>query len=1125
MTRRLTPDQARAVESVLGDFVISAGAGSGKTTVLASRFARALLGDEGVGACEADIERILTITFTSKAAAEVAERVRREVIEKVSPRLGRRIEDAWISTIHTLCGRLVRRHALEAGVEPGFSQADDVEARLLQAEAFESAAKALYLRDADATALLDAYPYDTIMSAALRIHDQVRAMGLDPRDLMVPTGIDQVESAVGVALECTAGVVDALAACNQTPAVAKARDAIARYRDAALVCELGESPECDKLLSVADGLGLDMRGISDQSAKAAIVDLRAANDEVRRAVLGVLAASLLHGLEKLVGSFADEYRALKAERGVMDFDDLQEKAADLLAGHPMIARRYREHFKMIMIDEFQDTNELQMRVLGPLRNDDFCVVGDERQSIYGFRYADTDIFRRVRNDIGAVVELKDNFRSHAQILDFLNAAFSRSELFGGGFMRLVPRRTEGWVVPMTDDEPRVRVALVDTRDASAEAGRLTEAALIAEQAALLRDRGVRPADMALLLRSASNVAKYVSALEAEGFAVEVSAGQQFFDAPEVDEVVSLLRTVALPTDDEALIALLASRFVRLSDDGLLALRTFVGRTGVLYDALRAAGMGSEPGPLLDTPDAGAAAHAYRSIEWLREVQGEIGLGELIRRGAEAFDYDLTLYAGGDDGVRAWANVLKIARFGEAFEMAESSDPGAFVEHLRVKARETKSEPTAPARSGAHAVQVMTIHGSKGLEFPVVFVGDLGVEITRAAPSVLVGRHETKTGTVPVAGVQLPGAEPYCGLGTCEHQRLKLERASAEAEEEKRCLYVACTRAKELLVVSGACDIGKAPKPRFIIDWVRGVLGNPQVSRSIEVGGSRVEVTVAPAATPDTCAEAEAAQGGGATFVPIDLPDPRLSEGTPPCPRSVSYSQVHLHEQCPFAYYVRYILGMRSVGGAGQESVAFGSAVHAALQQAGARGVNDDLVGALARRYSLGGDAVARLRTAVDAFVASPTAARAFRAERSDREAPLRVGLGETALVGNIDLIAWEGDRALIVDYKTGKAPDAHSTRMPAYELQAQCYALSALKAGASRVEVRFCFIEHDSSTIGFDFVPRDAETIEATLRSRAEAMAAGPYPHLERFDVECCGECPALGGICPIDDVRPKVGR
>jgi ATP-dependent helicase/nuclease subunit A len=153
MRRRLTPDQTSAVEAVEGDLAISAGAGSGKTTVLSRRFSAGMLARPDGTWEPADIDQILTITFTKKAAGEIAERVRRELSEDLSPAAARRIDEAWISTIHRLCGRLVRRHVLESGVEPGFGQADQVESALLMGEAFDNAASELYESDGDVSEL------------------------------------------------------------------------------------------------------------------------------------------------------------------------------------------------------------------------------------------------------------------------------------------------------------------------------------------------------------------------------------------------------------------------------------------------------------------------------------------------------------------------------------------------------------------------------------------------------------------------------------------------------------------------------------------------------------------------------------------------------------------------------------------------------------------------------------------------------------------------------------------------------------------------------------------------------------------------------------------------------------
>ena len=1126
MSVEYTAAQQLAMSSVSGDLAISAGAGSGKTTVLAHRFANGLTDIREIGWNSADVDQILTITFTSKAASEIAERVRRVVAGGATPSLSRRIDEAWISTIHTLCGRLIRRHALEAGVEPGFTQADDVQARLLQAQAFESSVAALYGSDEGVTRALDEFSYPVLRGGVVRLHEQIRSMGLDPATVTFPATVECAIEAARHSARRAVEAADALAEEGMTTARSTAHGVLLDYADTVTSCLLDR--DLDRRRLAAATAAPSVRKMGSERSKDAIGALKDANTQLRCALASLEARPALSGVETLVRTFTREYARLKQERGTLDFDDLQEHAARLFEEHPDVARRYREHFRMIMVDEFQDTNDLQLRVVRHLQNDDLCVVGDERQSIYGFRYADVRIFGRMRDSIGHNVKLQDNFRSHPDLLAFVNGVFSRPELFGADFMQLKAGRTEGWTVPVAEDAPRVSCLLADTADCSVDAGRRSEAAAIARQALELRDNGTSLGDIAVLLRNKTSVPIYAAAFESVGVSIYVGAGQGFFDAVEIDDVLSLLRTIALPSDDEALIAVLASSLVGLSDHSLFALRGAVGAGGHLYDALRSLSGGDAILDHAPMGDREAAVAAFDAIESLRASQGELGLGALLHRAVEAFDYDLTLFSKGPSGARAWANILKLARFAEGFERAESSDPGAFVEYMKVRNDEGGKENVAATETGGDAVRLMTIHASKGLEFPVVFVADLGVKAYRGAGQFLVGSVESGSIRTPVAGVKLPDDDLYQGMATTEHADLAASQKIDEIEEQKRCLYVACTRARELLFVSGAANLAKAPSDTMLIDWIRGALGDPQACGDVSLPGVTVAVKVM---VPDDREESTPLAGEPPTERgPIYAARDRLiaeeTEGeTVRLPKAVSYSGLHLYDQCPYSYYTRSVLRLREFEEHPELSPAqFGSAVHAVLQSASSKDLAPRAVAAATMRYALDEASVERLERTAACFLTSELGRRVSRAARVDREQPLRVSVGRSVLVGNVDLIAWEGETALVVDYKTGEPPSADSDRIPAYHLQASCYALAALRAGAARVEVVFAFVEHEGRTLEFEFAPDDRESIEAQVVRRLDATAAGHYPHLDAFDVAICQRCPALGGLCPIDDPRKRRG-
>lgn len=1154
MGAKLTPDQERAVLSTHGDLAIAAGAGTGKTTVLARRFAEGVATDDS-SSMAADIERVLTITFTVKAAGEIAERARRVVGEAISLDAARRMDRAWISTIHGLCSRLIRRHPLEAGVEPGFSLADELQASLLQAEAFEVAASRLCLgadgstADADVTRVFEVFAFETVKAGVIAMHERARSMGLDPRRVQFPTGEEELGALTQKAVRQADDFLRACTECRQTDAISRASSVVEVYAKALSACELGDAGACEELDAIVGGLQALPSPRSPQvlEMRAALVET---NGELGRVIVGMRESATMRGLQRLLEEYAKDYAARKSSRALLDHEDLQEGVLRLFERNPDLAARYRRHFRMIMVDEFQDTNDLQMRVLEYLRDSDFCIVGDEHQSIYGFRNADVRIFRRLRSQIEDHVELRDNFRSHADLLGFVNGMFGTSSLFGADFLQLRAGRIEQPSLPVLSEQPRVRCLLVDKGTAAKADGRSEEALRIAQEVRRLIEGGVAPGDIAVLLRNSTNAPRYASAIEDQGHVVNVSAGERFFESQEVAEVLALLRVLSLPADDEALISVLSGRFVRASNDALFAIRAALGPRARLFDALRAVATEARPDSLSEADYEQLASTSSR-LQALRAAQSRLGLGELIYAACEAFDYDLVLFSMGAPGVRAWANVQKLVSFAEEFEEVESSALGAFVEQMRLRATEAARESMASVGSSKEAVQVMTIHASKGLEFPVVIVADLGVATARGGAAFLLGERETDLDKhaderVPIAGIKFPDPDPKGKrpTETLEYRRLADEAKRNEVEEQKRCLYVACTRARERLLLTGTCGLDKEPGDGQLVDWVRGALGNPQESGTVELGGVDVGVEIVRVepkeATEGTESDTQGTEREAGTLaaaraltevasaevfadcpLPPQLVAPEAHARGAFLPPTISYTQLHQFDACPFSYYVRSVMRLRSIE---QQLGAtnFGSALHALLQQASPEGISPSVLDATCRRYRLDGSARARLVATAERFLGGEIARRAYAGERVDRESPLRVPVGDTHLVGNMDLLSWTGQRALIVDYKTGEAPPKDSPRLHGYRLQASCYALAVLKGGAEEAEVVFVFVEHDEASVSFEFQKSDLVTLERDIAGRLAAIESSDFPHLDSFRAETCRDCPA-GGLCPVK--RPHRGH
>jgi ATP-dependent exoDNAse (exonuclease V) beta subunit len=790
--RALTEEQELAVARRHGSLLLAAGAGSGKTSVLVERFVRAVL-EDGLAP-----SRILAITFTERAAGELKERIRARFAALGAREAARDIEAAFIGTFHGFCARLLRTHPLLAGLDPEFTVLDEPHAGRLRVQAFSASLGAFVARPGSAEVdLLAAYSADRVRAMVLGVYAQLRSHGHSHPTL---------------------------------PAVSEA-------------------------------------------------DLTDAVD-----VEGARACALL---DALLQGFSARYAALKRERSALDFDDLELRARLLLEEHPEVRASWSERLELLAVDEFQDTSPRQLAILNALERDNLFTVGDELQSIYGFRHAEVGLFRARRAllaERGASLALTYNFRSRPPLLAAINAVFAAR--FAASYTPLMAGREEegeeraatGGPVAAPPTPPRsagpeapLELLLTDRRawngdspactppgELSAPRWRHAEARLLASRIAELIDAGrARPGEVAVLLRSVGDLPLYQRALEECGLRTLAAVGS-FWGHQQVGDLLAYLRALANPLDEVALYSTLASPLVGLSSDALALLAQAAQGAGVsVWDTVRgfvpslreglaaaererlvAAGLlaldhphpsssehehpvAAEPmRPDAAEPEPEAMAESGRFVPADRERLASFAvrfaserasaasrpLSELLHRALSASGYEhyvLSL----PWGERRLANIHKLQRLALRYEAQEGRDLRGFLAHIAHQQEEMEgAEPEAPAGElEPEAVRLLSIHAAKGLEFPVVCLADLGRVPPTSAPSLLVDG--------PRVGLRLARLDGSAPVPCLDYSTLLQERRQAEAEEEDRILYVAMTRARDLLVLSGAVDFERWPFPR------------------------------------------------------------------------------------------------------------------------------------------------------------------------------------------------------------------------------------------------------------------------------------------------------------------------
>jgi ATP-dependent exoDNAse (exonuclease V) beta subunit len=1130
----LNPDQKIAAECLDRPVLVTAGAGSGKTRMLAHRYANAVVPNAVDQWEPAGVDEIVAITFTEKAAGEITERVRSVMLRAGLPDAARAIDDGWISTIHGLCSRLLRRHAFDAGVDPMFSVADTVQIGRLRAAAYEEAVRAVLEDDAGGVSLFERYQYDALFSACLAVTRRAAGLGIAPQavSLEVSESAEQLLVEVQGLLKRGATTCDMEYAGKSQNPVEHAGRCEELLLQVEKTAKLGsEAERLEELLSILAAYKplKSLKGLEEVSA-----ELVAMKEHLSGRLAAAVVAPYARAFKHLVCEFSAAYERLKLTRGVLDFDDLQVKTVELLERRIDLAERYRRQFRVVMIDEFQDTDALQLRLVGALTDDDLCTVGDEKQSIYRFRGADIDVYRTHRDDMrkrGAVVaELSVNYRSCAELIRFVNEVFGSPEFFGsgpGGLLRLRPADTcdSSPAGPVLGSGPRAEVLFVDEHDTDRKTARRAEALCIARRLRELCDSGARPGDIAVLVRSYTHAHTYAQALSSQGLRAVVVGGSRFFGLPEITVMRALNRVIANPEDDTALGLLLASDFVPISSDALLRLRvgprTAESRT--LWSMLRA-GQGE-----LEGDDDEAVRRLVSVLACAHERAGSMPLAEVLLLAVEEAGWDLRLLSQGDSGRAAFANVLKFARQASEFESTVGTGHAGFAQHIDAKERLGDTEaPASPSDDHSDVVRIMSIHASKGLEFPVVVVPDLSA---RGAADTLSVRASIQDEGLAVA-LKTPSQEDGTALpASTWFARFAEEGKQAESEERARVLYVAFTRAQEMLLVSGSMDMRPKRPPTASHDLARiaRVLGveipvaddetHPD-GRDVAVGDARCRVRVVRAEEVPLPEQANDMRPQGSRLPP-PAGDIATDAPRPAAPERLSYTQLSEFEHCPRRFWVRRVLGVRRSASTDAEAAGplrFGTALHAVLSMVDADGSLPpaERMEAIARHFELGESECDRLQAAARRYSASELALRVNGAALVRREAPfsMRIG-GRFLLAGAIDLYARDGDVAHVVDYKSGRA-GTESELERRYQLQANCYALAVLQDKCTTVTVEFVRPEVELAgggmqSVAFSFSASDAQRIEQELVRRYDAIADSNFEPSASHE---CVHCDVPTGLC-----------
>jgi len=1075
----MPPDQRardRIVEDLDTTFLVEAGAGSGKTKSLVDRMIALLASGR------AEIDTLAAVTFTRKAAAELRGRFQvaleqARLAEKdasVRVRLGDALtglERSFIGTIHSFCARLLRERPVEAGIDPDFRELEEHEDRALLETCWDE-----YL-------------------AKARLENESALRGLDEAGLE-PAGLESAFKALAEFPE-----VDPVPGRAGPPDFRPSRKALEKLLDEARALVPKERPEKgrDTLQSVLvrsfrrkinigfeDGrrlmetielfekeLGVTKnRWVAKEDAETM---LAAADGFKSKYVAPALRewrefrhTRALAFLRPAVGFYAARRRA----EGRLNFQDQLMLAAELLRENPEVRSYFRKRFHPILVDEFQDTDPIQAEILFFLtgERDDAArdwtglspapgslfLVGDPKQSIYRFRRADIDIYNLVKKRIveggGETLELSANFRSLRSIADWVNPLFDpgRQGLFPrdasayqAGYMPLETMRGGGRqplsgvrkvTIPAVPRHAKEPIAEFDSRRVAEFIAWALAGNLLLEAG----DGGSRPAepgDFLVLFRYKDRMNRYARRLEEAGIPFEIAGSDAFADNGEIGEVMNLLRALDDPDDPVAAVAVLRGLFFGLSDQELLEHRAAGG--GFCYVDPACGERGSE-----------RARRAFGVLRGWRELAAKVppsAVLETILQRSGLLNHLVTAEMGSS---RA-GNVLKLV---EVLRGRESEDMASFAAAVEFMGEWVGAQPVeemslTPGRR--NAVRLMNLHKAKGLEAPVVWLAN-PAGVRNFEPD----RHIRRAGTdgkprghfrfTKPAGYQTKTISQSDGWEDRAAEEKKYEEA-----EENRLMYVAATRARDLLVVSAyAGDLGerKAWGP-----LEKGLEGIPELPEYPQAGGAPARRPASRGRKTDIVRPDEAMKARAAL-------QKKLAEASMAGALHETVTSLARRDREPPEW---------AKGGLGL----WGSEVHVMLKALGdawpaaGRGetgpvVDDDRLLRMARNALVASErdpAKSReLAGLVGAIVRSGFWRRAMRSERRFLEVPfsvrvgpedveygdlvLRAGLVPLAggrpvvllpgapvfLSGAIDLLFKEKDGWVIADYKTDRLPEAFS---------------------------------------------------------------------------------------------------
>ncbi|HEX7713227.1 MAG TPA: UvrD-helicase domain-containing protein, partial [Bacillota bacterium] len=805
----------------------TAGAGTGKTSVLVGKYMQLLVERR------AQVGEIVAITFTKKAAAEMRERIRLGLQQHLE-RAGDTEADFWksqlsqvetarISTFHSFCLGLIREHPLEIGIPPMVGILGEGEATIYLKQSIETVLAEVFRGqnqdNSELFRILLEFGWDSFETSLAGLYETIRESGI-PFDEAEKRSRIELKAAIAAipesVTELSEAVSELLEYSRDAALTERAMELMAALRESwpALREAITNGAVLDETLPALSELSEALPRNQPNSIKERVGAIRDMAEGLSRKLLNQEALCRLPAFREILERVDAAYRRLKQDLGCLDFTDQLILARDLLRNHPDLAEEIRGSLCYLLVDEFQDTNGLQMELVQLLWGEThpggrFMAVGDIKQSIYRFRGAEADLILKLADELreatqGRLISLSRNYRSSGRVIQFVNA-LSMPLFMGEPFT----------YEPLLADEPQGTAAVEFLL--TGDFDRRIEAKLVGKQIQQLvssvpdRETAWHYGDIVLLFRTKTAIPLYQKVFQEMGIPYYSASSSGFYRCLEVTDQLNLLRVTLQRYDGVALMALLTSAYVGLNDECLFWLGTDEGaHARDLVGRFYAADFPAE----LPTLARYKLGQFRELLIYLQEHRDLLGIPGILRAALERTHYREMLQIM-PNSIQRQANLDKLLAKADEFVAKGFHDLHRFLDYLEKleTAEVIEGEASTQAEAG-DVVRLMTIHRAKGLEFPVVIIPDLDRQFSRGLRGRLAFHKNTGIGFTIRYGDGENGAPSHW-------EQLKALNRREEIAELKRLLYVALTRAKQLLILAGSgCNSSKAKTIETADNWMK-----------------------------------------------------------------------------------------------------------------------------------------------------------------------------------------------------------------------------------------------------------------------------------------------------------------